>query len=154
MTNWEFHQLKIGDFVYNETLTEKVQITEIHKTRGLLMTEGIWRDYKKVRLPIKGGWPDYFTMVPTNNELKFSARMLQKLTLMECFLTLSIQAFGEKGFVGNYESLCKIIPIFKGPYQLAQVIGNLKKKGVFIRKDMPGRSFHLMINEERIKDYL
>lgn len=156
MKNWQFHQLKVGDIVFSSDFSRPAQVTDIHKTKGLICTEGQWKNYKSLHIYTDTHWPDSFTRMPKATHFYFSVPMLQRFTLKQAIFIQSIRRLGQEGFTGNTYTLCQFLPIYNTPHQVLSVIGFLERKAVLIRKELGDteKAFHLTIDEEKIKEYL
>lgn len=156
MKNWQFHQLKVGDIVFSSDFSRPAQVTDIHKTKGLICTEGQWKNYKSLHIYTDTHWPDSFTRMPKATHFYFSVPMLQRFTLKQAIFIQSIRRLGQEGFTGNIYTLCQFLPIYNTPHQVLSVIGFLERKAVLIRKELGDteKAFHLTIDEEKMKEYL
>lgn len=154
MTNYEFHQLKVGDEVFNSKLTRKVQITEIHKKRGLIRTEGEWRGYKKVCLAKELVECKGFTPITPPTHMLFSVQMLQDFSLLQAAIIHTIRAAGPRGFVGTRYTLCAATPLCKDPDSLNMSMRTLYRKRILFRERISETVYRFYLNEEQIKQYL
>ena len=153
MTEKQFRELKVGDTVMNNGLTNEVQVKDICRARGLINTGGAWRQYKNVCLK-KATLPEHFTRLEPVTHFNLSVKALKRYTLLEVVIINTIHRAGPEGFIGSYETLRDATQMGNSIGTVNLVMSHLIRDGIVVRECLANKASILTINEELAKDYL